>query len=151
MFLGLSLLRRQLNKTCGDVPQGIRTPITAVKASGSVHRNPRAYHRRLIRSAEPDFARLVRACLLTGMRLGELTALKVADVGPNHVTVRHSKTGSARRIPVNSEGTRFFEEAIAGRPLRETVLTQSDGTPWTHMRVSRGLRLACKGATADPE
>ena len=27
----MSVLRRQLTKTCGDVPQGIRTPVTAVK------------------------------------------------------------------------------------------------------------------------
>lgn len=106
--------------------------------------------RRLIQSCEPDFASLVRACLLTGMRLGELTALKVADVGPDHVTVRHSKTGTARRIPLNSEGARFFEEVIAGREPKDTALTQSDGTPWTHMRVSRALRLACKSARIEP-
>ena len=60
--------------------------------------------RRLIQAAQPDVANLVRACLLTGMRLGELTALKVSDVGPDHVTVRHGKTGLSRRIPLNSEG-----------------------------------------------
>src|SRR5882762_279791 len=31
MFPAVSVLRRQLTKTCGDVPQGIRTPVTAVK------------------------------------------------------------------------------------------------------------------------
>ena len=106
--------------------------------------------RRLIQAAEPDFARLIRACLLTGMRLGELVALKVGDVGPDYVTVRHSKTGLPRRIPLNSEGARFFEELIADRDPQAPALTQSDGASWTHMRVSRGLRSACKGAKIDP-
>jgi integrase len=106
--------------------------------------------RRLIQSAESDLGNLVRACLLTGMRLGELIALKVADVGSDHVTVRHSKTGLARRIPVNSEGARFFEEIIAQRCLQETVLTRSDGTPWTAIRVSRALRAACAAAKIGP-
>ena len=106
--------------------------------------------RRLIQAAEPDFSRLIRACLLTGMRLGELVALKVGDVGPDYVTVRHSKTGLPRRVPLNSEGARFFEELIANRDPADTALSQADGASWTPMRVSRGLRLACKGAKIEP-
>jgi integrase len=106
--------------------------------------------RNLIRSAQPDFANLIRACLLTGMRLGELVILKVSDVGPDHVTIRHGKTGLARRVPVNSEGARFFEEMTTKRPPGDAVLLQADGTPWTPMRVSRGLRLACKEADIEP-
>ena len=106
--------------------------------------------RSLIRSAQPDIAALVHACLLTGMRLGELVALKVSDVGPDHVTIRHGKTGLARRVPVNSEGARFFEEMIDERPSGDTVFIQGDETPWTPMRVSRGLRLACKSAKIEP-
>jgi integrase len=66
------------------------------------------------------------------------------------VTVRHSKTGLARRVPVNSEGARFFAGIIAQRPQQEPVLTQSDGTPWTAIRVSRALRAACEGAKIQP-
>jgi integrase len=106
--------------------------------------------RRLIRSAEQDAAKLIRACLLTGMRLGELATLKVSDVAPDHVTVRHGKTGLARRVPVNSEGATFFEELVRDLAPVDHVLKRSDGTPWTPMRVSRALRLACKDAEIDP-
>ncbi len=47
-------------------------------------------------------------------------------------------------------GTRFFEELIAGRDPDDTALSQADGTSWTYMRVTRGLRSACKGARIDP-
>jgi integrase len=104
----------------------------------------------LIRSAQPDFANLVRACLLTGMRLGELVALKVSDIGPDYVTIRHGKTGLARRVPVNSEGARFFEKMIARRSPEDFFLVQADGTSWTPMRVFRALRLACKSTKIEP-
>ncbi len=55
--------------------------------------------RRLIEAAPEDFAQLIRACLLTGMRLGELVALTVADAAEDHLTVHHSKTGTSRRVP----------------------------------------------------
>jgi len=106
--------------------------------------------RRLIEAAEPAFGRLVRACLLTGMRLGELLALTVADVGPDYLTVHHSKTGTSRRVPLNAEGARFFQEAIAGRSPQDTVLTQASGAPWSAMRVSRALRQTCKAAKINP-
>jgi integrase len=106
--------------------------------------------RRLIEATEPDFSRLIRACLLTGMRLGELVALTVADIGPDHLTVHHSKTGSSRRVPLNPEGAELFQAVIAGRDPKDFVLLQTSGDPWTPMRVSRALRRACKAAKIDP-
>jgi integrase len=106
--------------------------------------------RRLIEAAEPDFGHLIRACLLTGMRLGELLALTVADIGPDYLTVHHSKTGTSRRVPLNAEGARSFQEAIAGRSPQDMVLAQASGAPWSAMRVSRALRQTCKAAKIDP-
>ena len=106
--------------------------------------------RRLIEAAEPDFAQLVRACLLTGMRLGELLALRVEDIGPDHLTIHHSKTGNARRVPLNAEGAALFQAAIEGRDPKDTVLVHTTGAPWTPMQVSRALREACAEATVDP-
>ena len=105
--------------------------------------------RRLVEAAEPDFGRLARARLLTGMRLGELLALTVADVSPDHLTVHHSKTGTSRRVPLNPEGSLLFQEAIAGRSPKDTVLTHASG-PWTAMQVSRALRKACTAAKIEP-
>jgi integrase len=106
--------------------------------------------RRLIEAAEPDFGQLIRACLLTGMRLGELLALTVGDIGPDHLTVHHSKTGTSRRIPLNPEGATLFQAAIAERNSKDTVLIQSSGAAWTAMRVSRALRRTCAAAKIDP-
>jgi integrase len=106
--------------------------------------------RRLIEAAEPDFGQLIRACLLTGMRLGELLALTVGDIGPGYLTLHHSKTGSSRRLPLNPEGTRMFLAAIAGRDSKDTVLTQSSGEAWTAMRVSRAVRRTCEAAKIEP-
>jgi integrase len=106
--------------------------------------------RRLVEVAEPYFGRLMRACLLTGMRLGELVAVTVGDVGPDYLTVRHSKTGGSRRILLNAEGVRLFQKAIDGKPSEERILAQKAGAPWTPMRVSRALRQACHEAKIDP-
>jgi integrase len=84
------------------------------------------------------------------MRLGELLAVTVADVAADHLTVHHSKTGTSRRVPLNPEGSRLFQDAIAGRSLKDAVLTQSSGASWTPMRVSRALRRTCQAARVDP-
>jgi integrase len=106
--------------------------------------------RRLIEVAEPDFGQLIRACLLTGMRLGELLAVTVGDIGPDHLTVHHSKTGTSRRLPPNPEGVRLFQAAIVGRDAKDAVLTQSSGAVWTPMRVSRAVRRTCAAAKIEP-
>lgn len=66
------------------------------------------------------------------------------------MTIRHGKTGLARRVPVNNEGASFFEDMVAERSPGDIVFIQTDGTPWAPMRVSRGLRLACKNAKIEP-
>jgi integrase len=106
--------------------------------------------RRLVEAAEPDFGQLIRACLLTGMRLGELVALTIADVATDHLTIHHSKTGTSRRVPLNAEGSAMFQAAIEGRHPKDAVLVQASGSPWTPMRVSRALRRACKAAEINP-
>ncbi len=106
--------------------------------------------RRLVEVAEPDFERLIRGCLLTGMRLGELLALTVADVAADHLTIHHSKTGTSRRVPLNPEGAALFQAAIDGRDPKDTVLVQALGATWTPMQVSRALRRTCKAAKIDP-
>lgn len=106
--------------------------------------------RRLMDAAEPYFRDLMRACLLTGMRLGELVRLTAGDVGPDYLTVHHSKAGTSRRIPLNAEGVRLFQKATNGEAREVRVLTQKTGAAWTPMRVSRALRQACYEAKIDP-
>lgn len=106
--------------------------------------------RRLIAAADPNLTPLVQGCLFTGLRLGELLALTAADVGDDHVTVRHSKTGKARRVPLNAEGTEFFTELIKGKSRVAPVFAFNESTPRTKMWISRAMREACTAAKIDP-
>lgn len=58
--------------------------------------------KRLLNVMPPDFRRLARGALYTGLRLGELLALRVADVADEQLHVRHSKAG-----PGDPEPSRF--------------------------------------------
>ena len=106
--------------------------------------------KRLIAAAKPEFRPLVEGCLFTGLRLGELLALTVADVGQDHVTVRHSKTGNSRRVPLSGEGTEFFQTLIEGKARSTHLFGVAESTPRTKMRISRAMREACAEAKIDP-
>jgi integrase len=106
--------------------------------------------RQLVGAADAQLRPLVQACLFTGLRLGELLALTVADVGEDHVTVRHSKTGSSRRVPLNAEGTELFSYLIKGKGRKETLFAFDGCTPRAKMSISRGMRCACAAAGIDP-
>jgi integrase len=106
--------------------------------------------RALIDAASSALRPLVEGCLLTGLRLGELLALTVADVGADHVTVRHSKTGKARRVPVNTAGAQFFAETIKGKARDTNLFAHTQSIPRTKMWLSRAMREACAGAKIDP-
>jgi integrase len=73
---------------------------------------------RLINACEPDFRPLAQAALLTGCRYGELVRMVCHDFNPDAgcVTVRESKSGKPRHVPLTDEGQRFFERVTAGRP-----------------------------------
>jgi integrase len=106
--------------------------------------------RRLISAASLELRPLVEGCLFTGLRLGELLALTVTDVGEAHVTVRHSKTGKSRRVPLNGDGAAFFGGLVKDKPQSETLFLQSASTPRTKMWLSRAMREACAAAKIDP-
>jgi len=106
--------------------------------------------RRLIAAGGAELRPLVQGCLFTGLRLGELLALTVADVGEDHVTVRHSKTGKARRVPLNEEGVEFFGGLLNGKSRGETLFVGAECTPRTKMWLSRAMRAACATAKIEP-
>lgn len=105
---------------------------------------------KLINACEPDFRQLVRGSLYTGLRLGELFALRAADVTDERIEVRHSKSGKPRSVPLNDEGVQFFEEATAGKQGDKLVFTRADGHPWQRIHASRGMRRACTRAGINP-
>lgn len=106
---------------------------------------------RLLNSCEPDFRKLVQAALITGMRFGELRALRVTDFNGDSgsVLVRQSKSGKSRHVFLNTEGLTFFKQWCAGRRGSEPLLTRN-GAPWGENDQTRLMLLACKRAAIDP-
>jgi integrase len=105
---------------------------------------------RLLNAAPPDFRRLARGALNTGLRLGELLALRAADVGDGKVYVRHSKGGKARTVPLSGEGIHFFDQVTAGMEGDALVFAHDDGVPWQRMQVTRAMKRACKVGKVKP-
>jgi integrase len=106
--------------------------------------------KRLLNAMPVDFRRLARGALYTGLRLGELLALKAADVADGQVRVRHSKSGSERTVPLSAEGLEFFDAATAGKPGDALVFAREDGSEWKPMHVSRAMRRASMAARIAP-
>ena len=105
---------------------------------------------KVINACAPDFRQLVRGSLYTGLRLGELIALRAADVTEQRIEVRQSKSGKPRSVPLNDEGAHFFEEATAGKKGAELVFMRSDGHAWQRIHASRGMKRASSNAGINP-
>jgi len=101
--------------------------------------------RRLIDALEPSLQPLARGSLLTGLRLGELEALRAADVTGDAVHVRHSKSGKPRSVPLNPEGKALFAELVQGKTTDAVLFA-----PVSRVAVSRAMRTAGKAAGIDP-
>lgn len=63
----------------------------------------------IIRSVSNACAHCFLMALSTGMRAGELTSLKWADVHEHHVVLHTSKTGVGRDVPLSSVAKRLLE------------------------------------------
>ena len=101
----------------------------AVRAFRNVDRPRRRFlsvdeAKRLLNAAAPDFSRLARGALYTGLRLGELLALRVADIAEGQVHVRHSKAGPSRTVPLSTEGAEFSNRS---QPARQAMRCCSSG------------------------
>ena len=103
---------------------------------------------RLVNACEPDFRRLVSAALLTGCRYGELTTMQCRDFNSDSgtVSVRNSKSGKPRHVPLNDEGAAFFGRVTAGRAGKDTMFLRADGKPWRASQQGRPMAAAAKGA-----
>ena len=94
---------------------------------------------------------LVTAGLLTGARLGELTAARVADVDLDEGiwTVRAGKTGR-RDVFLTTEALPLFEQLCAGRAKTQHIFLRSDGTPWAKGQHNHYFAQAVDRAGLDP-
>jgi integrase len=109
-----------------------------------------AESKRILNAMPADFRRLARGALYSGLRLGELLALRVANVMDEQVHVRHSKAGRPRTVPLSAEGSEFFDEITAGRAGDELVFPRHDGQPWRRMDASRYMARASVAAKIRP-
>ena len=100
--------------------------------------------KRLLNALPADARALARGALYTGCRMGELLALRVADVVDGRVHVRHSKSGKARAIPLSKDGLKFFDSVTAGKLGDAVVFARADGEPWYPVGIARAMREGCK-------
>jgi integrase len=107
---------------------------------------------RLLNACDPDFRLLVRGALLSGMRYGELTALKVNDYNSDNHTlfISQSKSGKSRHVPLNQEGINFFNQLIIGKTSEDLIFTRNNGSTWKKNYQVRPLETACDIAKITP-
>jgi integrase len=105
--------------------------------------------RRLMNAAPADLRLLIRASLLSGLRYGELTRLRVQDFADAGLAVLNAKGGSGR-TPLTEEGVEFFEEQCAGKARGELVFTRKGGQAWEAHDQVRPMNAACTRAKIDP-
>jgi integrase len=101
--------------------------------------------RALLGKLESPLLELARGSLLTGLRLGELQALRAEDVVDGAVSIRHSKSGEPRRVPLTDEGVKFFAKLTADAPDGSLLFGAI-----SRIAVSRGMRRACLAAKIAP-
>lgn len=108
--------------------------------------------RRLVNACPEILRRLVVAALLTGMRLGELAAMRVTDMDPEAGTIHIpiTKSGAARHTILTKEAVRFFSDLAAGRGRESLMLRRDDGTGWGKSQQHRPLHDACARAKITP-
>jgi integrase len=108
--------------------------------------------KRLANASAPDFRRLVQCALATGMRYGELAALRAADfdLASGTVLVRTSKANKFRRVVLNDEGVSLFQSLAAGKVRDALMLTRDDGEPWRKNYQEYPMKAACKAARIVP-
>lgn len=96
---------------------------------------------------------LHRTALVTGMRLGEIIALRWCDIHDSYISVQHAwnpldglketKTEKPRYIPINKEHKELFEELYKDAPTSVFVFSRADGSkPIDHKTIYRALYQA---------
>lgn len=105
--------------------------------------------RRLIDAASPALRPVIITALGTGMRRGEILALKWTDVDlvRGFITVQTSKSGKGRKIPTS--GT--VAAALGAVAHRGEHVFQNPETGTHIMDVKKGFQAACALAKRNPE
>ncbi|ROO86414.1 site-specific recombinase XerD [Actinocorallia herbida] len=97
----------------------------------------------------PADAVCVTLLFMTGMRVGEVTALTVGqlqDDAGHRVLVFARKGGKTARVPIPPALAVLLLPLISGRPSYEPILRTDDGRPWDRWRAYTALRRAATAA-----
>lgn len=107
---------------------------------------------RLLNTCAEDLRSLVRGALHTGCRFGELANMQAIDYNPDGgtITVRESKVGKSRHIPLTVDGQQHIEQLIVGKKGTELVFTRADKQAWIKNYYARPLRQACERVGINP-
>lgn len=103
---------------------------------------------RLLAASPDDLRELLTGALMTGARLGELTAMRVGALDPEAGRVRivQGKTGKTLSQPLTAEGLGFFRVLAGSRPSADHMFRKADGTPWGDGHATRRVRAAAEAA-----
>jgi len=104
---------------------------------------------RLIAAASPDIQAVLIVALGTGMRRGEILALKWTDLDfvRGVITITSSKSGKGRKVPMSGA----VAEALGAVPRRGDYVFWNPETR-THVKdIKTGFRAACARAKEDPD
>jgi integrase len=104
---------------------------------------------RLLAAANPEFRTILIVALGTGMRRGEILALRWTDLDlvRGIITVSMSKSGRSRKIPMSSA----VAVALGGVPRRGEFVFWNEETK-THLKdVKTAFRATCARAKKNPD
>lgn len=106
--------------------------------------------KRLLGALPAGFRDLARGALYSGLRLGELLALKAGDLVEEQLHVRPGKSGRGRTVPLSADGVAFFMRITEGKAPDAWLFRREDGSAWQRIHASRYMARACKAAAIDP-
>ena len=101
---------------------------------------------RLLKAATGGLNALIRAGLLTGARLSELTGATVADFDEGQGTLAVSGKTGKRVMVLSTKGKAFFKEQSKAKLPKAWLLPRDDGSQWDRHFLSKRFREAAQTA-----
>ena len=102
----------------------------------------------LVTACGPGLCELVQGALLTGLRFGDLSKLRVRDIilVTKMLYLGSTKGGSNMAIPITTQAAEFFEAHTLGLHPSAFVFLRPDGTTWLKNQYVRPFKEAVKKA-----
>lgn len=101
---------------------------------------------RLLEATTDSLNDLIRADLLTGARLSELTGARVRDFDSVQGTVAVSGKTGKRVMVLSHAGKAFFTEQAKNKLPKAWLLPRDDGSQWDRFYLSKKFRTAARTA-----